>query len=150
MSRALTATPLDSACLSAARGDVRAHADDALNWAFVGGALIADLDLRANLTFAFDCAAEPAPDWLATELASLFESAGASLAPGWADASPASAAPLACLAARVGRALAVDPEGLAIDAAAWPGDLIAPEMFERAFRARYPWRDLRWLERSAP
>jgi hypothetical protein len=113
---------------------------DPITWAFVGGALIADLDLRANLTFAFACADAPVPDWLETELASLFKAAGTALAPGWAEALPAEANPLACLAARVGRALAADPEGLAIDAAAWPGDLIAPETFERAYRARYPWQ----------
>jgi hypothetical protein len=145
MSRALTATPLDSTCPSTARGEVRAHAGDAPNWAFVGGALIADLDLRANLTLAYDCADAPAPSWLVTELAGLFETIGKPLDSDWAESMPADAAPLACLAVRVGRALAADPDGLTIDAAAWPGDLIAPETFERAYRARYPWRGLRWL-----
>ncbi len=119
-------------------------------WAFVGGALIADLDLRANLTFAFDCAGRPAPLWLETELADLFFASGARLEPGWTESTPDRATPLARLVVRVGRALAEDPDGLAIDAADWPGDLIAQDAFEHAFRARYPWRQLHWLESSAP
>lgn len=122
----------------------QAYADEIV-WAFVGGALIADLDLRANLTLGLDCTERPTPLWLEGEILDLFATAGAPLGNDWLDATPALATPLARLAARVGRALAEDPGGLMIDATTWDDALIAPAAFERAYRARYPWRELRWL-----
>lgn len=148
LSRALKASPPETPRRTAeAPGLIASHAyADEVVWAFVGGALIADLDLRANLTLGIDCTERPTPAWLEGEIHDLFAKAGAPLGNDWLDVTPALATPLSRLATRVGRALAEEPDGLMIDAAAWDDTLIAPAIFERAYRARYPWRDLRWLD----
>jgi len=119
---------------------------DRLHWAYVGGALIGDLDLRGNLTFAHDCAGQPTPTWLADEIEALFAAAGVDLTADWGRALPAQADPLACLATRIGRALAADADGLTVAASEWPEDCLPRATFERAYRQCYPWRGLRWQD----
>jgi hypothetical protein len=111
----------------------------------VGDALVADLSLADNIHFQAACCGAPQPVWLESELLALFSEAGASANPAWLSLFPGRAPPLACLQARVGRALASDPDWLLVDADAWTDDTLAPEHFTRAFLHRYPWRGLVWL-----
>lgn len=125
---------LDSACASRSARCAEA-----------GGALLADLSLEANLNLAADCGRIPAAPWLPAELAALCGEAGMPGDAAWWRQRAASAPPLAHLHARLGRALAADPDWLLIDADAWPDELVAPEAFSRAFLRRHPWRGLAWL-----
>lgn len=127
------------------RAVARFCADDRLVCRWVGGALLADLSLGENVLLASSFARGASPTWLGPELAALFEAAGCPLADDWAALPASSATPAALLQARVGRALAADPDWLLVDAQAWPDDVLNPERFTRAFRERYPWRGLAWL-----
>jgi len=123
--------------------------DPACTSGLVDDTLIADLNLADNIHFQAACTGMPPVAWLETELYALFAEAGASGDPGWLALQPAQAPPLACLQARVGRALATDPEWLLVDADAWADGILAPEHFARAFLLRYPWRGMAWLSAEA-
>ena len=121
-----------------------ACADDRVVVRWVGGALLSDLSLQENLYLESALSTRSAPDWLWRDLGDLFAAAGAPIADDWAAVRPGQAAPLARWQARVGRALAADPDALLIDADAWPDDVVSPEGFSRAFLHCYPWRALAW------
>lgn len=123
----------------------RALDDPSCRCSLVGDALVADLSLTENMHLQATCTGAATAAWLETELHALFDAAGAPIDPGWLDLLPGNAPPLACLQARVGRALAADPDWLLVDADAWGDALLAPERFMRAFAGRYPWRGVAWL-----
>jgi hypothetical protein len=127
----------------------RALDDPSCRCGLVGDALVADLSLAENMHLRASCIGAASAAWLETELQALFAAAGAPIDPAWLDLLPGNAPALACLHARVGRALAADPDWLLVDADAWGDALLAPERFVQAFEARYPWRGVAWLSADA-